>query len=125
MPTHTFETQVIAGTPFRGSVSVTNDTELNADLVLASSSSDVVLTIAFTKANCQSLALYCTADCTVKFYETSTLRDTITLTAGVPTIATSSTAVAALLSTSTAPTSVKLTCADGGTFSFRAILSQN
>ena len=126
MPTHTFYvSQTAAGTTLSGSIAVTDDTELNSDLVLAAESADVVISLAFTKANAQSLLLFCTADATVKFFETATEKDNIALSANVPVIAPSAALVAALLPLATAPTSVKLTCAAGGTFSFRAVLSQN
>lgn len=125
MPTHIFQKSCTAGnSTLAGAIAVTNDTELNADLVLAASSSDVVLTLAFTVANCQSLCLYCTAAATVKTFEAATEKDTISLSAGIPVLCTSQAEVDALL-TATAPTSLKLTCSAGGTFSFRAILSQN
>jgi hypothetical protein len=126
MPTHTLNRiyQTPAGA-ITSTITITDDTELNSDLVLAASSTNVLLTLAMTRANLKSLALVCTADCTVKTNSSSSPLDTISLTANTPLLAGSASEAAALLPNTSAVSALYLTCANGGTFSLRSILSQD
>lgn len=124
MPTHNIIMSYQTGTnAVSGTIAVTDDTEVNADLVLAAASTDVLLSLALTRANVKSLVLYCTAACTVETNSGSAPQETIALTAGIPKICSSAAEVQALISNNVS--ALYLTCADGGTFSMRAIVSNN
>ena len=105
-----------------GNLAVTGDTELNADVTLEASSTDINLDLDFAKANIQSCVLYCSAACTVETNSGSAPDDTIALVAGQPTICQNNTEALALFSEDV--TSLYLTCSAGGTFSIRLLLDQ-
>ncbi len=111
-----------AGGSLTGNLAVTGDMEQNADVVLTAGASNTLLTFAFTRANVKSIALYCTGDCTIKVNSTGSPQETITLTAGQPTIAANNTAAEALFSGDV--TAFYLSSTAGGTFSVRVLLQQ-
>ena len=96
--------------------------EQNADVALTAGASNVALAFAFTRANVKSLALYCTGDCTIKTNSSSSPQETITLTAGQPTVAANLTAAEVLFSGNV--TTFYLSSTAGGTFSVRMLLQQ-
>lgn len=105
-----------------GTLAVTGDTELNSDIVLAASSTNVEADIAFTLANVKSMALMCTADATVKTNDSGSPQETISLSAGIPLVLQSQTEAAATFAGDV--TQIFLTCSAGGTFSSRILLDQ-
>ena len=123
MPTHTITQTYFSGSgSLSGSVSVTDDTELNSDLVLAPGAASVELDLAFVRSKVKSLCFYCTGDCTVKT-NTSGGADTIVLAAQTPCVGGTTAAVAVLLPTADV-TKLYLSSTSGGTFSFRAIIHE-
>ena len=126
MPTHTILQyyQTAAGRT-EGTITITDDTEVNSDLVLAPGASNILLSTTITVANLKSLLLNCTGDCTIKVNSSSAPDDTITLAANAPEMAGTASAAAALLPNTTTVTALYLSSTAGGTFSLRCILSQN
>lgn len=120
MPSHTIATvyQTPAGS-LQGTITATADTEINADVVLAAEASDVVLTVALDVSQMVSAVLYCTTACTVKNSAGVTL---YTLVAATPKVCVSQAECLALFLADI--TSLKLTCALGGTFSLRTLQDQ-
>ncbi len=112
--------QTAAGA-LQATTQITADTEINADVILAASATNVELDVALIRSKVKSLALFCSGDCTAKSNSTSAPDDTVTLTAGQLTVCKSSTEVSALLSHADI-TKFYLSSTAGGTFSLRAIV---
>ena len=128
MPSHTIvQTYQTAGGSFALTTTVTADTELNIDLTLAASATDILVACPMLRANIKSIALNCTADATVETNSGSAPAHTIALTANVPLIAASNAAALAtpFFVAATDITALYVTCAAGGTFSLRAILDNS
>ncbi len=113
--------QTAAGS-LTGNLAVIGDTELNADVTLAAAASNVELDVPFTLANVKSIALLCSGACTIKTNNTGSPQETITLTAGQPTICKSQTEAAALFAGNV--TKFYLSSTPGGNFSVRILLDQ-
>lgn len=111
-----------AGGSLTGSLAVTGDTEFNADVTLAPAATGIELDVPFTRANVKSIGLFCTGDCTIKTNSNSTPQETISLTAGQPTIAKNTTDINALFSNNV--TKFFLASTAGGAFSVRILLDQ-
>lgn len=120
MPSHNVITAYqTAGGSIGGTTTCSADTEINADVVLAAEATDVVLTVAIDVGQVVCLAMMCTAACTVKNSGGTTLA---TLVANVPRLCANNADATALLLADI--TSLKLTCALGGTFSLRTLQDQ-
>ena len=114
--------QTAAGS-LTGTLAVTGDTEINADVVLAASSTDVELDVAFAKANVKSIAMTCSAACTVETNANNHAGgNQIDLVAGQPTLCKNNTEAQAMFTNDV--TKLFLTCSAGGTFSIRILLDQ-
>jgi len=124
MPTHTIiQSYQSAAGVLSGHTDVTDDTELNADLLLAAAATNVELDLAFVRSKVKSLCLFCNGDCTVKTNTTGG-SDTIVLVAATPVMCGTTAAVAVLLPTADV-TKLYLNSTAGGTFSFRAIIHES
>lgn len=127
MPTHSIVTSYQAGgTSLAGTVTNVSDTELNIDLTLAASSTDVAVAAPITRAKIISCAFLCSAAATVEVNNGSSPTDTIALTANVPVVAKTQ-AEAAVLFTGTSPaiTNFYITCSAGGSFQFRCLIDNS
>ena len=82
-----------------GSTAVTSDSEDNADVLLTGGTSNQVLTVWLNSSNTLSLCLFATQPCTVQFYNSSTLWNTVALTNNAPVVAVGSNAVYAIMAT--------------------------
>lgn len=105
-----------------GNQDITGDTELNSDVVLTASSTNIELDIAFTRAKVLALGLMCTAAATVKTNSSGAPQETITLTADIPKVCASN--ADALVMFAGDVTKLYLTCSAGGTFSIRILLDE-
>lgn len=113
--------QTAAGS-LTGNLAVVGDTELNADVTLAALSTNVELDVPFTLANVKSIALLCSAACTVKTNSSGSPQETITLVAAQPLICKSQTEAAAQFAGNV--TKFYLSSTAGGNFSVRILLDQ-
>jgi len=123
MPTHTIvKSYQIASGLLSGQEIVIDDTELNADLLLAPGAVNVELDLALVRAKVKALCFNCAADCTVKTNTTGGA-DQVALVANTPVICANNTEVLALLPTADV-TILFLSSAAGGLFSFRSIIHE-
>ena len=118
--THVIQSYQTAGGSLVGNLAVDGDTEINADVTLAASSTNVELDVAFTRASVKSLGIICSAACTVKTNSSGAPQETITLVAGLPQICKTNAEVVAMFAGNV--TKLYLSCAAGGSFSIRMLL---
>jgi hypothetical protein len=99
---------------------VSDTTELNTDVTLATAVTNTRVNLAITRAQIASLCLYSSANMTVLVNSTSAPANTFTLTAAAPQIGTGTNALALEADV----TSLWLTCTNtnGCVFSLRSVL---
>lgn len=122
MPTHTITSSyTVPSGSVVGNTVVTDNEELNIDVVLAAASTNIEVDIVLTRSQLKTLCLFCTGACTVKTNSSSAPSDTISLIAGLPNISANNAGVMLVLPTADT-TKLFLTSAAGGTFSLRSII---
>ena len=112
------QTYQTAGGSIVGSTVVTDNTELNCDVTMATNTVNGQVNLALKRSQLCSLCLYSTVAATVKMNSSNAPTDTILLLPATPQIGTGTNA----LSLSGDVTNLWLTCTNPGTFSLRAVL---
>ena len=126
MPTHQItQSYSTPGGALTGVTAVTADSELNIDLTLAPSATNVLVACVITRANIKSIGLYCTGDATIKVNSSGAPTDTIVLVAAAPNICPTQATAATLFAGTASITALYVSSTAGGTFSLRAILDNS
>jgi hypothetical protein len=120
MPSHVFtSTYTRSNEQLTKNVTITKDGEQNATIALASSSTNVAVTLTLDVSAMGSLYLLASAAMTVKTNSTGSPDNTLTLAADTPLCWYAGCGIANPLTTDV--TVLYVTCADGGTLEIRAL----
>lgn len=111
-----------AGNSLGASWTELGNSEINLDIQLAASSTNVLATVAFTAANVQSCVLIADHNMTIKTNSSGSPADTINLVAGIPWVYSKSAGYSAS-PFGTNVTAFYLTCTPATRFQMKALLS--